>query len=200
MAERHVTVGGETHPLEEPFLVVATQNPIEQEGTYPLPEAQLDRFMMEIHVGYPTHRQEKEIVLKTTSEPLELLRGSLSRESFLQLRSMVRQVPVPDVVVDYAVALCGETRPKSKMGPDPISNYVAYGAGPRGSQNLVLAAKARALLEGRTAPILEDVQAVALPILRHRIIMNHRAIGDNYSVEQLIESLLKSVPPVSIVS
>lgn len=190
MAERHVTVGGETHPLEEPFLVVATQNPIEQEGTYPLPEAQLDRFMMEIHVGYPTPQQEKEIVLRTTAEPVSLPESRLTREAFLQLRRTVRQVPVPDAVADEAVGLCGTTRPGSTQATEAVRSYVAFGAGPRGSQNLVLAAKARALLEGRTAPIVDDLRAVALPILRHRIIMNHRAIGDGYSVETLVQELL----------
>ncbi len=194
MAEWHVTVGGETYPLEEPFLVVATQNPIEQEGTYPLPEAQLDRFMMEIHIGYPTPQQEKMIVRATTAEPLQLPESRLTREDFLKLRSIVRQVPVPDSVVDYAVALCGSTRPQSANSSRQVQDYVAFGAGPRGSQNMVLAAKARALLEGRTAPIVEDVQRVAMPILRHRIILNHRAIGDNYTVDQLIESLLKATP------
>ncbi len=194
MAERHVTVGGETYQLEEPFLVVATQNPIEQEGTYPLPEAQLDRFMMEIRIGYPTPQQERTIVRETTAEPVELPESCLTREDFLQLRSLVRQVPVPDGVVDYAVALCGSTRPESANCSREVRDYVAFGAGPRGSQNMVLAAKARALLEGRTAPIVEDVQRVAMPILRHRIILNHRAIGDNYSVGELIDSLLKATP------
>lgn len=198
MAERHVTVGGETYDLEEPFLVVATQNPIEQEGTYPLPEAQLDRFMMEIHVGYPSPAQEKEIVLKTTAEPLALPESRLTREAFLELRSIVRQVPVPDSVADYAVALCGSTRPGHRGCPVKVEDYVAFGAGPRGSQNLVLAAKARALLEGRTAPIVEDIQALAQPILRHRIILNHRAIGDNYTVGDLIESLLDSTQVVAL--
>jgi MoxR-like ATPase len=197
MAERHVTVGGQTYDLEEPFLVVATQNPIEQEGTYPLPEAQLDRFMMEIHVDYPTPKQEKEIVLKTTADPLTPPESRLTREAFLQLRWMVRQVPVADSVVDYAVGLCGSTRPTIAGCCQQVSDYVAFGAGPRGSQNLVLAAKARALLEGRPAPIMEDVQAVAMPILRHRIILNHRAIGDNYSVRELIETLLKSAPRIA---
>jgi MoxR-like ATPase len=194
MAERHVTVGGETYLLEEPFLVVATQNPIEQEGTYPLPEAQLDRFMMDIRVGYPTPEQEKQIVRATTAEPLELPDSRLTREDFLRLRSIVRQVPVPDSVVDYAVSLCGRTRPESAGCSQQVRDYVAFGAGPRGSQNMVLAAKARALLEGRTAPIVEDVQRVAMPILRHRLILNHRAIGDNYTVSDLIGSLLKSTP------
>ena len=192
MAERHVTVGGQTYQLEEPFLVVATQNPIEQEGTYPLPEAQLDRFMMEIRVGYPTKAQEREIVLRTTAEPDELPESELTSEDFLQLRHTVRAVPVPDSVVDFAVDLCSGSRPENKDCQEFVRQYVAFGAGPRGSQNLVLAAKARALLEGRTAPIVDDVRKVALPILRHRILMNHRAIGDNHSVEQLIAELLKT--------
>jgi MoxR-like ATPase len=197
MAERHVTVGGETYNLEEPFLVVATQNPIEQEGTYPLPEAQLDRFMMEIHVDYPTPKQEKEIVLKTTADPVTIPESRLTRDDFLQLRWIVRQVPVAESVVDYAVSLCGSTRPLASTRHKEVHDYVAFGAGPRGSQNLVMAAKARALLEGRPAPIVEDVQAVAMPILRHRIILNHRAIGDNYSVGDLIKLLLESAPKIA---
>ena len=184
----------ETYPLEEPFLVVATQNPIEQEGTYPLPEAQLDRFMMEIHIGYPTPQQEKMIVRATTAEPLQLPESRLTREDFLKLRSIVRQVPVPDSVVDYAVALCGSTRPQIGELEPPGAGLCGVWRGAAAAQNMVLAAKARALLEGRTAPIVEDVQRVAMPILRHRIILNHRAIGDNYTVDQLIESLLKATP------
>lgn len=186
MAERHVTIGGQTHQLEDPFLVVATQNPIEQEGTYPLPEAQLDRFMMEIRVSYPTPAQEREIVLKTTAEPPSMADSSMTKDDFYQLRKIVRAVPVPDSVVDYAVKLCSGTRPEQEGASELVRKYVAFGAGPRGSQNLVLAAKARALLHGRTAPIVGDVQAVAIPILRHRVLLNHRAIGDGYAVDQLI--------------
>ena len=197
MAERHVTVGGETYPLEEPFLVVATQNPIEQEGTYPLPEAQLDRFMMEIHVGYPSHAQEKEIVLRTTGHETLIEESKLTREAFIGLRLAVRSVPIPDHIADFAVSLCAGTRPGG--GIKMIDDYVAFGAGPRGSQNLVLASKARALLQGRTAPILNDLLAVATPILRHRIIVNHRAIGDGVDTTQIIESLIKSTPvPASV--
>ncbi len=193
MAEHHVTVGGATYDLDDPFLVVATQNPIEQEGTYPLPEAQLDRFMMEIRVGYPSKAQEREVVLKTTSEPIDFSEGGLTREDFVELRRTVRAVPVPDAVVDLAVSLCSASRPESNDAPESVRNYVAFGAGPRGSQNLVMAAKARALLEGRTAPIAADVQAVALAVLRHRILMNHRAIGDNFSVENLISDLIRKM-------
>lgn len=193
MAEHHVTVGGETHVLDDPFLVVATQNPIEQEGTYPLPEAQLDRFMMEIRVVYPTVAQEREIVLKTTAEPIDFSEGGLTQDEFRELRRTVRAVPVPDSVVDAAVGLCNGSRPENADAIQPVRDYVAFGAGPRGSQNLVLAAKARALLQGRTTPIVEDVKVVASPILRHRILMNHRAIGDDFGVEQLIAALLKSI-------
>ncbi len=190
MAEHHVTIGGQTYQLDDPFLVVATQNPIEQEGTYPLPEAQLDRFMMEIRVSYPSPAQEREIVLKTTAEPRMLSDSSMSKEDFHQLRKIVRAVPVPDSVVDFAVKLCSGSRPEQAGSSEQVRKYVAFGAGPRGSQNLVLAAKARALLQGRTAPIVGDVQAVALPILRHRVLLNHRAIGDGYTVDQLIHSML----------
>ena len=191
MAERHVTVGGQTYTLEEPFLVVATQNPIEQEGTYPLPEAQLDRFMMEIHVGYPTAAQEKEIVMKTTSEPIDLPESKITQEAFLQLRHLVRSVPVSDTVAEFAVSLCGRSRPENPNASDKVKSYVAFGAGPRGSQNLVLAAKARALIAGRTSPMVDDIRAVAQPVLRHRILLNHRAIGDSFSVAELIQLLLK---------
>jgi MoxR-like ATPase len=194
MAERHVTVGGKTYPLEEPFLVAATQNPIEQEGTYPLPEAQLDRFMMEIRIGYPTPEQEEEIVMRTTSGMPELPTASLDREEFLRLRDLVLAVPLASNVAAHAVRLCGASRPEDPRSDKFIRDYVAWGAGPRGSQNLVLAAKARALLLGRTAPTAEDVRATALPILRHRIIVNHRAVGDSITSANVIEHLLKEIP------
>ncbi len=191
MAEKHVTVGGQTYQLEKPFLVVATQNPIEQEGTYPLPEAQLDRFMMEIRFGYPTPEQEEEIVLKTTSGPPQLPSPVLSREEFLELCDLVLAVPVPRNVAAYAVKLCGSSRPADLRARTFVRDYVAWGAGPRGSQSLVLAAKAQALLEGRTAPTADDVRKVALPILRHRIILNHRAVGDSITAEQAVDHLLQ---------
>lgn len=193
MAEHHVTVGGKTYPLEEPFLVVATQNPIEQEGTYPLPEAQLDRFMMEIHVDYPTPEQEEEIVLKTTGGVGRLPEPAMDRAAFLELRDLVWAVPVPKNVAAYAVRLCGASRPNDPRASKHAKDYVAWGAGPRGSQNLVLAAKARALLLGRTAPAADDVRAVALPILRHRIIANHRAVGDGVVTSDIVAQLLKEV-------
>ncbi len=191
MAERHVTVGGQTYPLEEPFIVVATQNPIEQEGTYPLPEAQLDRFMMEIRIKYPTPAHEEEIVMKTTGGALPLPKAVFDRKAFLELRDLVLSVPVPQAVAAYAVRLCGASRPEDERVNPFAKSYVSWGAGPRGSQNLVLAAKAHALLMGRTAPTFEDVKQVALPVLRHRILINHRAIGDAVTSDTIIERLLK---------
>jgi MoxR-like ATPase len=193
MAEHHVTVGGKTYLLEEPFLVVATQNPIEQEGTYPLPEAQLDRFMMEIRISYPTPEQEQEIVLKTTAGPMPLPSAALDRQMFLQLRDLVYAVPLPPHVAAYAVQLCGASRPEDARATRWARDYIAWGAGPRGSQNLVLAAKARALLVGRTAPTVDDVRTVAVPILRHRLIVNHRAVGDAVTSEHVVDHLLKEV-------
>ena len=192
MAEHHVTVGGQTYPLEEPFFVVATQNPIEQEGTYPLPEAQLDRFMMEIRIGYPSPDQEEEIVMKTTAGPLDLPKSALSRDEFIQLRDLVLAVPLPRNVARFAVELCGSSRPEDSRSDEYVKDYVSWGAGPRGSQNLVLAAKARALLSGRTAPTIDDVRSVTLPIMRHRIIVNHRAVGDSITSEHVSEHLLES--------
>jgi len=193
MAEGHVTVGGETYHLDEPFLVVATQNPIEQEGTYPLPEAQLDRFMMEIHIGYPTPEQEEAIVMLTTAGAPEMPSAAFDREMFIQLRDLAMSVPVPKNVASYAVRFCGASRPGEPLASQFIKDYVAFGAGPRGSQNLVLAAKARALLLGRTAPTVEDIQNVAPPILRHRIVTNHRAVGDGLTSDDIVDRLLKDI-------
>jgi MoxR-like ATPase len=190
MAEQHVTVGGRTYPLDEPFLVVATQNPIEQEGTYPLPEAQLDRFMMEIRLTYPTSEQEEEIVLKTTGKTQPLPTAAFDKAAFLELRELVRAVPVPQSVASRVVQLCRSSRPEDKRAGRFVKDYVSWGAGPRGSQNLVLAAKARALLLGRTVPTIDDISAVALPVLRHRIIPNHRAVGDRITTDQIIERLV----------
>jgi MoxR-like ATPase len=193
MAELHVTVGGETYPLEPPFLVVATQNPIEQEGTYPLPEAQLDRFMMEIRIDYPTPAQEEEIVLKTTSGQPPLPTPIMDRGQFLGLRELVASVPVPDEVVRYAVRLCGASRPHGPAALPDVRKYVEWGCGPRGSQFLVAAAKARALLLERTAPTVEDVRAVALPVLRHRLIPNYQAVGDGVDATEIVKRLLAQV-------
>ncbi|MCA9137052.1 MAG: MoxR family ATPase [Planctomycetales bacterium] len=193
MAERHATVGGVTHEMDDPFLVVATQNPIEQEGTYPLPEAQLDRFMMEIHVGYPTEDQEKDIVRLTAGGSPKLPTSTLSREEFLQLRELVLAAPVPDNVIDAVVGLCRASRPDETNADDFVRQYVAFGAGPRGSQCLAMAAKAHALLDGRAAPTRDDVRAIALPVLRHRVLGNHRAIGDRISADAIVNHLVDRI-------
>ena len=191
MAERHVTVGGETYPLQMPFLVAATQNPIEQEGTYPLPEAQLDRFMMEIRIPYPSPDQEEEVVLRTTAGTPPMPKAALSGDEFLELHELVLAVPAAKNVAAAAVRMSGMSRPDDPRAPQFVRDYVSWGAGPRGSQNLVLAAKARALLLGRTTPTLDDITALAPPILRHRIIVNHRAIGDSITSEDVITNLLE---------
>ncbi|MGE0536505.1 MAG: AAA family ATPase [Pirellulales bacterium] len=193
MAEHHVTVGGTTHSLDEPFLVVATQNPIEQEGTYPLPEAQLDRFMMEVRLGYPTPSHEIEIVMRTTGAEMKLPTAIFDRDAFLALRELVRAVPVSHNVAELAVEICSASRPESATASQRVKEYVSWGAGPRGSQNLVMAAKVRALLDGRTTPTADDVRHVALPILRHRIIVNHRALGDGVSADQIVAHVLSDV-------
>jgi MoxR-like ATPase len=194
MAEQHVTVGGKTYSLEEPFLVVATQNPIEQEGTYPLPEAQLDRFMMEIHVDYPTPSQEEQIVLMTSGAVPAMPEGTLDRAAFLELRNLVWAVPVPQAIAAYAVKLCGASRPTDPRASTFAKQYVSWGAGPRGSQNLVRAAKARALLQGRSSPTIEDIRALALPVLRHRVLPNYRAVGDGITSDAIVQRLLQDLP------
>jgi MoxR-like ATPase len=191
MAERHVTVGGETYPLKMPFLVAATQNPIEQEGTYPLPEAQLDRFMMEIRIPYPSPDQEEEVVMRTTSGTPKMPEAALTGDEFLELHELVLAVPAAQNVAAAAVRLSGMSRPDDPRATQFVRDYVSWGAGPRGSQNLVLAAKARALLLGRTTPTVDDLKALALPILRHRVIVNHRAIGDSITSEDVVTNLLE---------
>ena len=193
MAEKHVTVGGKTYRLEEPFSVIATQNPIEQEGTYPLPEAQLDRFMMEIMIHYPSPEQEEEIVMRTTGATPPLPTPAFDRETFLQLRDLVLAVPVPRSVAGYAVRLCGSSRPGDERADRYVNDYISWGAGPRGAQNLVLAAKAKSLLEGRTVPTTDDVRGVAIPVLRHRLVVNHRAVGDGVKSEHVVKHLLETV-------
>jgi MoxR-like ATPase len=193
MQERHVTVGGKTYSLEPPFLVVATQNPIEQEGTYPLPEAQLDRFLLEIRIGYPTPSQEEQIVGLTTGEGLPKVEPLLDRETFLSLQELVRKVPASPSVVKYAVALAAATRPGVSGASELAKSYVEWGVGPRAAQAMVLTAKARALLNGRPAPTPGDVEAMALPVLRHRVIPNYRAVGEGLTSEALIQKLLAQV-------
>jgi MoxR-like ATPase len=193
MQEYRVTASGETYPLDLPFLVFATQNPIEQEGTYPLPEAQLDRFMFFVDVGYPTAEEELQIVKSTTGAAQAPLTKVLSPEQILRLQELVRRVPVPDHVVRYAVELTRATRPKEPGALEFISRQVSWGAGPRASQYLVLAAKARAVLHGRYAATVEDVKALAKPVLRHRVLPNFHAESEGVTSVKLVDQLLQTV-------
>lgn len=193
MQEYHVTASGTTYDLDTPFFVLATQNPIEQEGTYPLPEAQLDRFMFNIWVDYPTFEEEKKIVSQTTSRQSTTINSMLDREKINQLQSLVRDVPVPDSVLDYAVKLVGMTRPDSDLAPDYIKKYMSWGAGPRASQYLILGGKARALSKGRYNVTEDDIRALAVPVLRHRIVNNYAAEAEGFTTIKLIERLLEDV-------
>jgi MoxR-like ATPase len=193
MQEYHVTASGTTYDLDTPFFVLATQNPIEQEGTYPLPEAQLDRFMFNIWVDYPTFEEEKQIVSQTTSRQSTTINSMLDREKINQLQSLVRDVPVPDSVLDYAVKLVGMTRPDSDLAPDYIKKYMSWGAGPRASQYLILGGKARALSKGRYNVTEDDIRALAVPVLRHRIVNNYAAEAEGFTTIKLIERLLEDV-------
>jgi len=190
MQEKHVTTGGNTYPLALPFFVLATQNPIELEGTYPLPEAQLDRFMFSIHVDYPSAAEEKEIVESTTSAYVPDLEQVLSGADIIKLQQLIRRVPVPDHVLDYAVKLARSTRP-TEDSPEFVRDWVSWGAGPRASQYLVLGAKTRAILRGKLAPETEDVRAVAGPVLRHRIVTNFNAEADGVSSQQIVDRLVE---------
>src|SRR5215469_14983181 len=193
MQEYRVTAGGQTFPLDLPFLVFATQNPIEQEGTYPLPEAQLDRFMFLVDVGYPSAEEEIEIVKSTTGASRPLLSKVLSPEQIVSLQELVRRVPVPDHVVRYAVELVRQTRPKEPGAPEVVRKHVNWGAGPRASQYLVVAAKARAVLQGRFAATVEDVRALALPVLRHRVLPNFAAESEGITSVRIVQQLLETV-------
>lgn len=194
MQERKVTVSGRTYELPQPFFVLATQNPIEMEGTYPLPEAQLDRFLFSIVLDYPSESEEETIVHLTTSAYEPELKVVMGREELLEAQDLIRQVPVPDRVSKYAVQLVRATRPRESQAPDFIRQWVQWGAGPRASQGLILGAKARALLHGRTSASCEDVRAVAFPVLRHRLVLNFAAEADGVSPEQVISLLLQTVP------
>jgi MoxR-like ATPase len=194
MQEYEVTVAGNTYKLESPFFVMATQNPIEQEGTYPLPEAQLDRFMLSISIGYPTRKEESEIVMATTQTTRHEVKPVLQGQDILWIQHLVRQVATSQHVVDYAVDLARATRPKEPPSPDFVKNWLAWGAGPRAAQYMILAAKARALIHGRFAVSAEDVRAMAYPVLRHRIFTNFNADAEGVGVEQVIEKILKAVP------
>ncbi len=191
MQEHSVTAANTTYKLNEPFFVLATQNPIEQEGTYPLPEAQLDRFMLNLWLDYPSPSEEVQIVKTTTSEYVAQLNKILTTADLIKFQDLVRYVPVADNVIEYAVRLVGSTRPSGGAATDYVKKYVSYGAGPRASQYLVLGAKVRALINGRYTPSQEDVRALAVPVLRHRIVMNFNAEAEGVSAVQLIERLAK---------
>ena len=190
MQEKSVTISGHHYKLDLPFLVLATQNPIEQEGTYPLPEAQLDRFMFSINLEYPSYEEEIEVVKNTTTEIINQAEPILSVKEVLSIQRLIRKVPVADNVVEYAVSLVGKTRPNSVKATDLVKNYVDWGAGPRASQNLILAAKAIAATKGKYSPDIEDVKAVAIPILAHRIVKNYKAEAEDISISYIIKSLL----------
>lgn len=193
MQERRVTVAGRSYDLPSPFFVMATQNPIEQEGTYPLPEAQLDRFMFSLRLDYPSHADEVQILLTTTSEDPVPLEKIWNAGELLAFQRAVRQVPVPETVAHYAVALVQSTRPENDTAPDFIKRYVQWGAGPRASQYLALAGKVFAVLDGRFNVSREDIKRSAELVLRHRIITNYRAEADKQTVDLLIEQLLETV-------
>ncbi|TYP98715.1 MoxR-like ATPase [Tenacibaculum adriaticum] len=189
MQERSVTVSGHHYKLDLPFFVLATQNPIEQEGTYPLPEAQLDRFMFSINLEYPTFEEEVEVVKNTTSITQQTVTSLFSAEEIIEVQKLIRKIPVADNVVEYAVKLVGKTRPNSEQAADLVKKYIDWGAGPRASQNLILAAKAYAAVKGKFSPDIEDVQAVTVPILSHRIVKNYKAEAENISIKEIITSL-----------
>jgi|TARA_B110000091_G_scaffold140168_1_gene149809 MoxR-like ATPase len=190
MQEKSVTISGHHYQLELPFLVLATQNPIEQEGTYPLPEAQLDRFMFSINLEYPSFQEEVEVVKSTTTTVISKANAVLSLKEILDIQQLIRKVPVTDNVIEYAVSLVGKTRPNSLEATDLVKKYVDWGAGPRASQNLILGAKAIAAVKGKYSPDIEDVKAIAIPILSHRIVKNYKAEAENISVSDIINSLL----------
>ena len=190
MQERSVTTSGHQYILDKPFFVLATQNPIEQEGTYPLPEAQLDRFMFNLKVDYPSFEEEVQIVKQTTSNHQDSLSEILSAQEILKIQNLIPKIPIADNVVEYAVRLVGKTRPESDLSSADIKKYLSWGAGPRASQYLVLAAKAHGAISGKYSPDIEDVKAVALPILRHRIVRNYKAEAEGMTIEKIVDSLL----------
>ena len=191
MQEHRVTAGGETHTLQEPFFVLATQNPIEHEGTYPLPEAQLDRFMFNLWLEYPSPHEEATIVKATTSQLSPSPSHVMSGEDILSFQELVRRVPVADNVVEFAVRLSTSTRPRSATAPKFVKDWLSWGAGPRASQYMVLGAKTRALLTGRTTPDIDDIRAMALPVLRHRIVPNFNAEADGATASDIVQRLVQ---------
>ena len=192
MQEHRVTAAGKTYTLDEPFFVLATQNPIEQEGTYPLPEAQLDRFMFNLWLEYPSYEEEKRIVKATTSQHTPKVKHVLTANDIIGFQDLVRRVPVADNVIDEAVKLVAMTRPKDPHAPQFVKDWLTWGAGPRASQYLILGAKTRAILHGKYTPDREDIRAVAVPVLRHRIIPNFNAEADGITSVQIVEKLLQA--------
>ncbi len=190
MQERSVTNSGNRYELDKPFFVLATQNPIEQEGTYPLPEAQLDRFMFNVILDYPTYEEELEIVKQTTVKNKVILNTIMSAEQIMECQEVITKLPVTNNVLEYAVSLVAKTRPKSEKAAEIVKQYIEWGAGPRASQFMLMAAKCHAAINGKYAPDIEDVKAVAKPILRHRIVMNYKAEAEEMSVDKIIESIL----------
>ncbi|MFD2528078.1 MULTISPECIES: AAA family ATPase [Polaribacter] len=190
MQERSVTVSGTHYKLDLPFFVLATQNPIEQEGTYPLPEAQLDRFMFSINLEYPSFVEEVQVVKSTTSNIKETINAIFTGDEIVEIQKLIRKIPVADNVIEYAVGLVGKTRPKASAATEMVKSYLDWGAGPRASQNLILAAKAHAAVSGKYSPDIEDVKAVAIPILSHRIVKNYKAEAEGVSIADIINSLL----------
>jgi len=190
MQEKAVTAAGKNYKLPNPFFVLATQNPIEQEGTYPLPEAQLDRFMFNIWVDYPSYIEELAIVKSTTSDNKVTLNHILNAEEIIHYQDLIRRIPVTDNVLEYAVKLVGKTRANSEFAPQITKDFITWGAGPRASQNLIIGAKCHAALNGKYSPDIEDVKAVAKPILRHRLVRNYRAEAEGYTMDKIIDELL----------
>ena len=189
MQEKNVTVSGKTYKLSEPFFVLATQNPIEQEGTYPLPEAQLDRFMFNLMLDYPSYEEEIAVVKNTTAAINNKVEAVMSADEILYFQQLVRRVPVPDNVYEYAVNLVSKTRPNTERAHEWADKYLSWGAGPRASQYLIIGAKANALMSGKYSPDIEDVKQVAVPVLRHRLVRNYTAQAEGISIEAIIEKL-----------
>ena len=190
MQERRVTTAGHTYELPSPFFVLATQNPIEQEGTYPLPEAQLDRFMFNIWLDYPSMAEEMQIVKSTTTNVVPELSPVITGQEIAFYQQLIRKMPVTDNVIEYAVRLVGKTRPNGELASSMVNNFLSWGAGPRASQYLIIGAKCHAALNGKYSPDIEDVKAVAIPILRHRIVRNYKAEAEGYTVEKIINELV----------
>ena len=190
MQERTVTIAGDKHSLPSPFFVLATQNPIEQEGTYPLPEAQLDRFMFNIPLGYPSYNEEIMVVKRTTSEQNVVLRSIVNSDQIKYFQGLIKRIPIADNVLEYAVGLATKTRPKTPNATDFVNQYISWGAGPRASQFLVLGAKCHAALNGKYSPDIEDVQAIAPYVLRHRVVKNYKAEAEGITEDKIVENIL----------